>query len=115
VASLRTAQDQASDPGRNAKIAADHKGRPKPPHVIEALRQANRGREASARTRRKMSEAQRRRQAVPVPRRPWKPWEDELLTALPDEEVARRTGRREEAVRSRRARLVIPAPRAVGG
>jgi hypothetical protein len=115
VAGLRKAQDQARDPERNAKIAAAHKGRPKPRHVIEALRQANRGRKASARTRRQMSEAQRRRQAIPVQRRAWLPEEDALLGVVPDAEVARRTGRGEDAVRSRRARLLIPAPLKGGG
>jgi hypothetical protein len=62
-----------------------------------------------------MSEAQRRRQAVPVPRKPWEPWEDALLGVVPDAEVARRTGRGEDAVCSRRARLHISAPRAGGG
>jgi hypothetical protein len=100
---------------RNAKIAAAHQGRPKPPHVIEALRQANLGRKASARTRHKMSEAQRRGQAIPIQRRAWPPEEDALLGVVPDAEVGRRTGRGEDAVRSRRARLLIPVPRAGGG
>jgi hypothetical protein len=74
-----------------------------------------RGSRASAETRRKMSEAQRRRQAVPVPRRSWAPWGDALLGVVPDAEVARRTGRGEGAVRSRWARLLIPAVGAGGG
>jgi hypothetical protein len=115
VAGLRKAQDRAGDPERNAKIPAALKGRPKPPQVAEAVRQANRGRKASARTRRKMSEAQQRRQAVPVPRKPWEPWEDALLGVVPDAEVARQTERGENAVRSRRELLRIPVSRAGGG
>jgi hypothetical protein len=115
VAGLRKAQDRADDPERNAKISRALTGRPKPPQVAEAVRRANRGKKASAETRRKMSEAQRRRQAFPVPRRRWEPWEDALLGILPDAEVARQTGWGEDAVRSRRARLLIRAPRAGGG
>jgi hypothetical protein len=115
AAGLRKAQVQAGDPRRNAKIAAALKGRPKPPHFAEAVARANRGKKASAETRRKMSEAQRRRHAAPVPRRPGEPWEDALLGVVPDAEVARRTGRREDAVHSRRGLLHIPVPRAGGG
>jgi hypothetical protein len=85
VAGLRKAQDQAGDPQRNAKISRALKGRPKPPQVGEAVRRANRGKRASAGTRRKMSEAQRRRQVVPVPHRSWEPWEDMLLGTVPDQ------------------------------
>jgi hypothetical protein len=108
-------QAVATDSQRRAKISAAMKGKPKPRHVIEAARRANLGKKASEATRRKMSEAQRRRQAVPVPRRPWEPWEDALLGVLTDAEVARRTRRGVDAVRSRRARILIPAPRAGGG
>jgi hypothetical protein len=114
AARTKGVQAIATDPHRRAKIAAAMKGKPKPRHVIEAARQANLGRKASKATRRKMSGAQRRRQAAPVPRKPWGPWEDAMLGVVPDAEVARRTGRREEAVRSRRARLLIPVPRAGG-
>jgi hypothetical protein len=43
------------------------------------------------------------------------PWEDTLLGVVPDAEVARRTGRGEDAVRFRRAQLRIPAPRPGSG
>ena len=85
------------------------------PTVAKAVSAALTGRQLPEETRRKMSEAQQRRQAVPVPRKPWEPWEDALLGVVADAEVARRTGRGEDAVRSRRARLLIPAPRAGGG
>jgi hypothetical protein len=48
-------------PERNAKIAAPVRGKPRPPHVLEALRRANKGRGLSADQRRKMSEAHKRR------------------------------------------------------
>ena len=115
AARTKGVQAVATDPQRRARISAAMKGKPKPQHVIEAARRANLGKKASEATRRKMSEAQRRRQAVPVPRRPWEPWEDALLGVVPDAEVARRTGRRVDAVRSRRERLFIPALRTGGG
>ncbi len=40
----------------------------------------------------------------------WKPAELRLLGKLPDAEVARRTGRTVEAVRSKRAKLKLPNP-----
>ena len=52
-----------SEPERRAKNAAAHRGKPRPPHVIEALRRANTGRKVSAKTRRLLSEAQKRHQA----------------------------------------------------
>jgi hypothetical protein len=49
------------DPERAAKISAAKVGKPQPPHVIEALRKANKGRKLSAAHRRKLREAHRRR------------------------------------------------------
>ena len=53
------------DPERAAKIAAAKKGKPRPPHVIEAMRSANIGRKHTVETRRKMSEAHKRRGTMP--------------------------------------------------
>jgi hypothetical protein len=52
---------KARDPERREKIAASKRGKPRPPHVIEALRRANVDSPPSAGARRKMSEAHRRR------------------------------------------------------
>jgi hypothetical protein len=55
-----------------------------------------------------MSETRRKR-GISVPGTiPWTAEEDELLMALPAEEVARRTGRSLEAVYTRRQRLGMP-------
>src|SRR5690349_3597163 len=51
-------------PERGAKIAAALRGKPRPAHVIDAVRRANTGRKASAKARRKMSEARKRRAAI---------------------------------------------------
>jgi hypothetical protein len=42
------------DPERRAKIVAAKRGKPRPPRVIEALRNANIGKAALAKTRRRM-------------------------------------------------------------
>jgi hypothetical protein len=47
--------------GRGEKIAASRRGKPRPPHVIDAVRKASTGRRHSEETRRKMSEAHQRR------------------------------------------------------
>ncbi len=58
--------------------------------------------------RRRMSEAQRARGTrPPAAGRPWEPEEDALLGTMPDEEVARRTGRTPGAVRCRRVVLNV--------
>src|SRR5262245_37596403 len=80
----RKAWAKSGDPARRAKIAAAKLGIPRPPAVVEAMRRANLGKRPSAETRRKMSEAHRRRGARPPKAgRPWSPLEDRLLRTLP--------------------------------
>jgi hypothetical protein len=52
---------KAGDPERRAKIAEAKRGKPRPPHVGEALAAAHRGTKHTEETRRKMSEAHKRR------------------------------------------------------
>jgi hypothetical protein len=100
---------KARDPERRAKIAAAKRGKPRPPYVIEALRAVNRGRPLSAETRRKMSEAHKRRGTRPPKAgRPWTAFEDRLARKLPVAEAARRTGRTDSAVKCRRRLLGLP-------
>jgi hypothetical protein len=102
---------QAGDPARREKIAAARRGSPRPPHVVEAMAAGRRGKPHDAETRRRMSEAHKRRGTrPPAAGRPWTPAEDALVRTLPPAEAARRTGRALEAVYSRRAVL-----RAAGG
>jgi len=56
---------KARDPARRAKIAAARRGKPRPPEVIEAMRQANLGKKLSAETRAKMSAAHKARGTWP--------------------------------------------------
>src|SRR3569623_891179 len=65
------------DPERRAKIAAAKRGKPRPPEVIEAMRNANLGKSASAKTRRQMSETHKRRWEKD-PRR-WTAEEDAMI------------------------------------
>jgi len=52
---------KSRDPQRCEKIAESRRGKKRPKHVIEILRAANIGRKPSEESRRKMSQAQRRR------------------------------------------------------
>jgi hypothetical protein len=93
---------------RRKKIAAARRGKPRSPHVVEAVRQAHRGTHASEETRRRMSEAHRKRGTwPPAAGRPWTLEEDALLGTMPDPDVARRTGGTPGAVQGRRAALGI--------
>jgi hypothetical protein len=100
---------KARDAGRREKIAAARRGKPRPAHVIEAMRKANLGKQLSPETRRKMSEAHKRRGAwPPAAGRPWKAEEDELVRTLRIADVVKRTGRTESAVKNRRVKLGVP-------
>jgi hypothetical protein len=108
-AAQRKAWTKARDPERRAKIAAARRGKPRPPHVIAALRRANVGRSASSDTRRKMSDSHRRRGTRPPKAgRPWTPAEEALLRQLPAAKVAQKIGRSLKAVYMRRIALGMP-------
>ena len=100
---------KSRDPERRAKIAAARRGKPRPPHVVEALRKAHLGKPLSAETRRKMSEAHKGRGSwPPAAGRPWSAEEDALVRMLRIAEVIKRTGRTESAVKNRRIALRVP-------
>jgi nucleotide-binding universal stress UspA family protein len=93
-AARQKAYANARNPERCAKIAAARRGKPRPKHVIEAMRKTHLGRPLSAEHRRKLSEAQKRRGTrPPAAALAWAPWEIELLKTLPASEVAEKTGR----------------------
>jgi hypothetical protein len=116
TAALAKAQAKARDPGRRVKIAAARRGRPRPRHVIEAMRAANLGRKHTEQTRRRMSEAHRRRGTRPPKAgRPWTAAEGALLAAgLPAAVVAAQIGRTLAAVYIRRRQLGLPDGRRKG-
>jgi hypothetical protein len=94
-------------------MAATERGKPRPRHVVEAVRTAHLGKRLSAEHRRKISEAHRRRGTrPPTAGPPWTAGEERLLRTLPALEVARRTGQTLGAVFDRRRVLGMPDGRA---
>jgi hypothetical protein len=91
---------KARDPERNRKIRESKRGKARPDHVIDAMRQANLGRTHTEETRRKNSAAKKGKPRPP--RRDWAEWELALLGEFLDEEVAKRTGRSYASVASKR-------------
>lgn len=97
---------KARDPVRREKIAAAKRGKPRPAAVVEKLRRAKLGTKHTAETRRKMSEAHRRRGTRPPKAgRAWSAEDDCLALTLPIRDVAERTGRTANAVKNRRHAL----------
>jgi hypothetical protein len=104
---LSRAKDR--DPIRRVKIADSKRGKPRPAHVVEAMRQGKTGRVHTDEERRKRSESHRRLGTRPPKAgRAWTAAEDKLLRTLAAAEVARRTGRRLQAVYDRRHELRLP-------
>jgi len=114
VAGLAKAHSKARDLERCAKIAAAQRGKPRPPGVLEAAweanrgrkHEANRGRKHTAEARQKMSAAHRQRGTKPpAAGRAWTAEEDALVRQLDPAEVVARTGRTLPAVYTRRSQL----------
>ena len=110
----RKAHAKARDPERCRKIAEAKRGKPRPAHVREAIGRAQRGKTISEESRRKMSEAHRRRGTLVPGTVPWTAEEAGLVRTLPAEEVAKRTGRSLSGVYARRRRLGVPDGRRRG-
>jgi hypothetical protein len=108
VEGRRRATAKARDPERRRKIAETRRGKPRPPHVVEAVRRAHLGTHHSKEARREMSEAHKRRGTLVPGTQLWTPEEDELLRTLPIAKVVKKTGRSLPAVRTRRSRLGLP-------
>jgi hypothetical protein len=89
-------------------IGAATRGIPRPASVIEKLRLANLGKKASAKTRRKMSNAHRSLRSHPPICRVWTNAEDSLVKESPAKVVAERTGLTLTAAYSPRLVLDLP-------
>lgn len=100
AAALKLARAKNQDPNRRRKIADAKRGKSRPEHVVEAMRKCRAGKPQSDEARAKMRAAQAGR--VRPPKKEWDRDQDALLGEVPDAEVARRTGRSEKAVASRR-------------
>jgi hypothetical protein len=106
---LPAAWAKADDPERCRKIAEARRGKPRPEHVVEAMRRGRTGKPQSEEARAKMSAAHRARGTRPPKAgRPWTHAEDEAVRTLSPAEAAERTGRTLRAVYSRRAELQLP-------
>jgi hypothetical protein len=100
---------KARDPERRRKIAEAKRGKPRPRHVIEAMRKGRTGKPHPPQVRARLSAFLRERAKVFLPcGRRWEPWEDDLVRTRPAPEVARRTRRSLTSVYSRRGRLGVP-------
>jgi hypothetical protein len=108
LAGLRKATAKYGDPARRAKLAAAMRGRKMDRRVVEALAAQRRGTRHTEGSRRKMSEAHRRRGTLVPGTVVWTEREDALVRSLPAAEAARRTGRTLGAVWSRRRVLGLP-------
>jgi Ni/Co efflux regulator RcnB len=102
-------RDPEADAERREKIAAAKRGKSRPAGMMEGLAEANRGKKLGEETRRRMSEAHKRRGTrPPAAGRPWTAEEDQLVRRLPAQEVAARIGRTLAAVYGRRIDLGVP-------
>lgn len=100
---------KARDPQRRAKIAAARRGKKRPASDMEPVRKAHIGRTASEETRRKMSEAHKRRGTrPPAAGVPWTEAEDEILRSHTAKEAAEKLDRTYSAVLNRRSNLGLP-------
>jgi hypothetical protein len=96
------------NPAVRAKIAAARRGKPQPPHVIEAARRANTGRPLSAAHRAKIGASHRALGTrPPAAGRPFTAHELRLIRTLLPAEAARRTGRTLKAVYLQRVRMGV--------
>jgi hypothetical protein len=114
VAGLKKATAKAGDPARRAKLSAAMRGRKMDRRVVEALAAQRRGTRHREESRRKMSEAHRRRGTLVPGTVVWTEKEDALVRSLPAAEAARRTGRTLGAVWKRRRVLGLPDGRRRG-
>jgi hypothetical protein len=99
AAARAKAVGKARDPERRRKIAEAARGRPKPSHVVEAVRKGRTG------TRERMSVTHQARGTLVPGTRVWTSEEDDAVRSLPPKEAARRTGRTLGVIYARRRAL----------
>ena len=112
AAARERAREASRSPEFAAKISAATKGKPKPPHVVEAMRRAATGYKASEETRAKMSATHER---LCAERRAagegWQDTWDDLLGSMSDKELAKRLGVHASTVFVRRKLLGVGSHR----
>jgi hypothetical protein len=92
---------KARGPIRRAKLAAAHRGKRRPRHVVAAVLKAHLGVRHNAEARQKMKNAWKQRGKRKPAGGAWRAWEDDLVRTQPVAEVVRWTGRTPSAVRWR--------------
>jgi hypothetical protein len=103
---MRTkARAKDRDPERCAKIAAARRGKPRPPHVIQAMTEARLGSHHTDEAKAKTSATHRQWGTLVPGTRVWTSEEDQMALTLPAAEVAQRTGRSLAAVYIRQSAL----------
>lgn len=94
---------------RREKIASSLRGKPRPPHVVEAMKKGRTGKPQGAHVGEAVRAANLRRGArPPAAGKPWTAEEDEAVRTLAPKEVAQRTGRTLKSVYDRRRALGLP-------
>jgi hypothetical protein len=111
-AARKNAVAKARDPERRRKIAEAKRGKPRPRHVIEAMRKGRTGKPHPPDVRARISAFLKERAKVFLPSgKRWTPEQDRWVRTLPAAEVARRTKRSIDSVYTRRRRLGVPGGR----
>jgi hypothetical protein len=95
-------------PRRRAKLSAALRGRPRPLHVIEAIRKSHLGKRQSAEARHKLSLTHKQRGSLVPGTKLWTAAEDHQVRTLPPRDAAAATGRTLNAVYARRRELNRP-------
>jgi hypothetical protein len=100
---------KARDPERLRKISEAFKGKPRPAHVIEAMRKGRTGKPQPPHVRKIVAASNRRRKAMGLVGngKAWTVEDDKLVRMLPTSAVARRTGRTLTSIYIRRVRLGV--------
>jgi hypothetical protein len=110
----RSENIKASDPARARKIAKAKRGKPRPRHVVEALRKSHLGKPLSKALKATLSAAHKARGTRPPWLKPaWSAREDRIVRTKRPAKAAELTGRTLRAVFSRRSQLGINDGRTV--
>jgi hypothetical protein len=104
-------RDPIQDQERRQKIAEAKRGKPRPAHVMAAVRKSRLGSKHSEETRQQMRETHILRGTLVPGTRVWTAEEDEILRTHRTKEVARLTGRSLRGVIARRQQLGLPDAR----
>jgi hypothetical protein len=114
---LKKAHAKNADPERRRKIAEAKRGKPRPAHVIEAMRKGRTGKPQPPHVGQIVAASNRRRKAMGLVGngKAWTVEDDNLIRTLSAAEVVQRTGRTLPSIYSRRVRLGVEDKRKGNG